>query len=73
MGIIGVTSFQEDVRHAEAGEFFEHERLVHVVAGQAIRAERDHRVDAPRGGRVSHLIESWPVEAGPGVAVVGAG
>ena len=40
LGVIGVASLQEDDRHAEAGEFFEHERLVHVVAGQAVGAKR---------------------------------
>lgn len=71
LGVIGVASFQEDDPDTEAGEFFEHERLVDVVAGQAVGAQRDNRVDAACGRGVAYLVEPRPVEAGSGVAVVG--
>ena len=70
--VVGQATFDKDHRDPEAGELVEHQRLVHVVAGQAIGAQHDQGVDGAGGGSVPGPVEARAVERGAAVAVIGA-
>gem|GEM_PF-3409020 len=73
VGVVGHAALDEHHRYFKSGQLIEHQRLVHVVAGQAVGAQHDDGVDEPSSGRVADPVETRPVQSRPREAVIGAG
>jgi hypothetical protein len=61
---------REQHRHTVAGQLVEHDHLVGVDAGEAIRRQAPYGVEEPRLGRVTKSIEVGAIQAGTGVPVI---
>jgi hypothetical protein len=61
---------REQHRHTVAGQLVEHDHLVGVDPGEAIRRQAPYGVEEPRLGRVTKSIEVGAIQAGTGVPVI---
>src|SRR5215831_3655375 len=53
-----------------AGELLDQQDLVRVLAAQAVRGIREHYLDVPFSGEVSHALQAWPLQRGSTVAFI---
>jgi hypothetical protein len=71
VGVVGDGALDEGDLAAGFAEFFEKKNLVSVSTGQAIGAEDSYDIELALTGSVAEAIQARPVQACPGVALIG--
>ena len=59
---VALRRFHKQRLDAVAGEFLDQQNLVRVFPAETVRRVREHNLDVPFGGQVSHALQARPLQ-----------